>query len=589
MPPPPDVGNTRDSRFVGDLNPESIFIAATSDVAKDTASEIGDVGIWSWQREGVVHSNQDTEISSDLRRRKETYSSEHFLGRQLLPSLEKPCLSILPRPADFAALSQIYFQKFNSIFPIVDKEIFLKMDRTRSTTILLSQGICLAASASTAAAEYLRFSSDSGTLSQSDFSHRISRAMKSSVEIGLVTEKIVIIQALVLLSLFIQVRDGGDTAAQLSGRAVHHLHTLGLHIGRRSEKKLQPDFEETLFCCVWALDRLSAAFHGRPVLMHERDIGHDLEACFQNQSPCFRLLLKVISALDCTIELYRPKAMHNQSSRAIDFPDYEDLLIECGASREDMTLLGKFFASLPSHIFESLDVWLTEFLHQATIETLYQAISILSCRSSASNAVVRHAPGNIRMLFSAARITSIVSEEFSNRLSLFPFVPYAVSLSLSVAYQELRRSSVPMYQARARKQLQVNCNILKELTNVFWSASVMANMGEQVLEEMDKILRSLTERRQSSANDGTTVQVAPSADDTDAVSLTQPVGNTTTTSTTTNDNMNGLLNFEPSLFENIPDQDIFGQFDPDFDLEAFDAALGGGYLDMSLPANFENF
>jgi len=26
-----------------------------------------------------------------------------------------------------------------------------------------------------------------------------------------------------------------------------------------------------VFCCVWALDKLNAAFHGRPVLVHERD------------------------------------------------------------------------------------------------------------------------------------------------------------------------------------------------------------------------------------------------------------------------------------------------------------------------------
>ncbi|EHK99801.1 hypothetical protein M7I_4296 [Glarea lozoyensis 74030] len=44
---------------------------------------------------------------------------------------------------------------------------------------------------------------------------------------------------------------------------------------------------------------MNAAFNGRPVLMHERDIGLDMFKSFQEQKyPCFRLLLEVVKLLD---------------------------------------------------------------------------------------------------------------------------------------------------------------------------------------------------------------------------------------------------------------------------------------------------
>jgi len=51
---------------------------------------------------------------------------------------------------------------------------------------------------------------------------------------------------------------------------------------------------------------MNAAFNGRPVLMHERDLRKDLTCCFEEQEPCFRVFLKVIELLDKVIDLYRP-------------------------------------------------------------------------------------------------------------------------------------------------------------------------------------------------------------------------------------------------------------------------------------------
>lgn len=35
------------------------------------------------------------------------------------------------------------------------------------------------------------------------------------------------------------------------------------------------------------------------------------------------------------------------------------------------------------------------------------------------------------------------------------------------------------------------------------------------------------------------------------------------------------LNFDPSVFDSIADVDLFGMFDPAFDLDGFDACLEG--------------
>jgi hypothetical protein len=128
----------------------------------------------------------------------------------------------------------------------------------------------------------------------------------------------------------------------------------------------------------------------------------------------------------------------------------------------------------------------------ATLETFYHAVAILSCRGESRDLAARSSSAQVRQSLSAARITSIAGQEFHDQLSMIPIVPYAVSLSLSVAYQNLRHTKVPMYQERARGQIQANCDLLRELGNIFWSASLMADMGEEIVREMDRVSNSLT-------------------------------------------------------------------------------------------------
>lgn len=97
------------------------------------------------------------------------------------------------------------------------------------------------------------------------------------------------------------------------------------------------------------MDRMNAAFNGRPVSMHERDLRKDLEHCFERQEPCFRLFLEVIVLLDKVIDLYRPVA-HSGDAPALtwDFPDFEDVVLKCGSSQIGTTALGTFWLILES-------------------------------------------------------------------------------------------------------------------------------------------------------------------------------------------------------------------------------------------------
>jgi len=106
--------------------------------------------------------------------------------------LKQECLSTIPPPPSLEALSQIYFEKIHFIFPVLDREVYINLDLKDPARVLLQQGICLAACKDFAARNSLILAESSLTPRQ--FGERISSAMRMSIEIGLVTNKLVNIQ-----------------------------------------------------------------------------------------------------------------------------------------------------------------------------------------------------------------------------------------------------------------------------------------------------------------------------------------------------------------------------------------------------------
>lgn len=94
----------------------------------------------------------------------------------------------------------------------------------------------------------------------------------------------------------------------------------------------------------------------------------------------------------------------------------------------------------------------------------------------------------IRQSLSTSTLSSTIGRELHDQLVLFPFVPYALSLSLSIAYREMRHGKIPLHRARARAQFQTICDALSDLRDVYQSAATTAELGKKLLKEMDRVV-----------------------------------------------------------------------------------------------------
>lgn len=330
---PPRNGsfNTHSSRFVGDLNPEGMFIEATASVSARESSQKGDVGIWL-----PVGGNQPSQFI--------TSRPPLIMDRFLLPFVKEHCLSCLPPEDDYAKLKVTFIQKIHPIFPVLSLSA-LNEPPDNPTTVIHRQLVCLAAGSDPDMTQHLRLQNKGAVLlSPQDYSQALSSSVRAILETSLITDRVCHIQALAMLSFYVQptCAEEADLPAQLGGRAIHHIQTLGLHLLRYDA----PNCDElnNLFCAVWALDRINAAIYGRPCLLHERDIGADLDACIRKRPPCFRLFLFVIQWLDQVVELYRPGPSEEASGvdkvAYIDLPVLEAMIVNADALKVASSLIG---------------------------------------------------------------------------------------------------------------------------------------------------------------------------------------------------------------------------------------------------------
>ncbi|KAF9769579.1 hypothetical protein IL306_012991 [Fusarium sp. DS 682] len=472
----------------------------------------------------------------------------------LLPFVKEHCLSCLPPDADFRKLRSLYLDKIHPILPIIPESALDGPDGD-ATTVVLRQLVCLAASTDPSMAGYLHLQNKGDELLQcQDFMQSLSSAVRAILETSIITDRVLHIRALILLSLYTQPSSSeeADLPAQLGGRAIHHIQTLGLHLLKYDA----PNCEEleTLFCAVWAVDRINAAVYGRPCLMHERDIGANLDGCIKKRPPCFRLFLMVIQWLDQVIELYRPGPSAEASGldkiAYIDLPVLEAMIVNADALKVAGSLI-------------------------ATIETFYHAVIILSCRlprpgTLTAASTLPPPSANARRSLAAERIACAVLRD---HLSPMPFVPYAVCLALSVEYRKMRHSRLPMFRARAMHAFRRNCEMLRKFGDYFWSANVVAGLGERVLKEMERAANTLT--RESPPLEGTPNSVQQ------VNSVPLPVTNPSM--------MNSMPSVEQtvdfSLIDAISGADVFGAIDPSFNLGAVEDALEAN-LDIGLPMNW---
>lgn len=331
-------GRVSDSRFVGDLNPEAIFLATKSPSSEGESVQPADIGVW-LSRKPVENPRYYSALPAKTALSRSIYAPDPLTANFLLPHLEEQCLRLLPNNSDFEALRRIYVDDIYPLFPIID-ESALRSNETGPVTALLKQAICLSASTSPSAKPYLTFDQKdvAQSLERLDFSRQLALAMQTSINLGILKDRQNIILVLTVLALFTQFSDDHHASAEFTARAVSYVQTIGLHLLGKSNEETS---RTRIFLCVWAVDRLDAAFHGRPVLFHERDIGRDLISTISAQESSFQLFLRIILLLDKVIYLYRPTTSVSSNENMIaELSSFEELVEASGALRCSTKILG---------------------------------------------------------------------------------------------------------------------------------------------------------------------------------------------------------------------------------------------------------
>ncbi|KAH8691123.1 fungal-specific transcription factor domain-containing protein [Talaromyces proteolyticus] len=458
---PEDDDNDGEARFVGHLNPESTFLAATNQIPVSVKTD--DIGVW-------THDGTAEET-----RRNIMPATPKFELRDKNGYIRWEDLLYLPRESDFKVLYNLYLEEIHPVFPVIDQQIFENLPTNIAECTFLRLAICIAGSVSPKAKTHLKSSPErSHYSSRDDFIKELTFSLRLLLNLNVVRDKIVLVQGLSLAAMFTQLSENRDLSAELAASAVGYVHTTGLHLESQGKgndnSESQSEARARLFCCVWALDKLNAAFHGRPVMMHERDIGRNIESSISMQQPSFQLLLRIVVLLDQVIGLYRPS---NESKMSLegDFPLFEDLIEKSNAVNINSRFL-------------------------ATVETLYHSVAMLSYRSKSFHEPPTSSATFLRQNLSALKVTSLVSEglNMSSHYNL-PFVPYAISLSLRVTYRELRISRSSMLRERAKKQLLANSEILHRFESIFGSLSALAIMAELIVREMER--RTIQQQQQT--------------------------------------------------------------------------------------------
>ncbi|KAH8684215.1 hypothetical protein BGZ60DRAFT_366071 [Tricladium varicosporioides] len=360
--------------------------------------------------------------------------------------------------SDQAALVDIYFSRIHPILPLLSDAEFHEGLRTSNLPDSLLQAVCLVAAKEPKAAPYLRLQPGTGCLKPREFSNAIYSSLLNSLRLAPLRDKITLIRVLALMSLHIEGPEGADDSSLHLTQAIHHAQTIGLHLKRpgvsRSEKKL--------FWCLWGMDKVNAAMHGRPIMISDHDLGISAFVSESIDDKPFELWLKILTILSKVICLYRPTADPSVTGWEDDFIGFEEIL-------------------------EEVDAWSISSTAIVTLHVLYLAVAILSCRLRSSLESGRGTTSFLRQSLSALQLIALMCGDEPTDTYPFPFVPYGMSLALSVSYKRMRQSRLPHQQNQARNEFKQCCRALGALKSTWWSAEIMAGLSQRVLQEVNKV------------------------------------------------------------------------------------------------------
>ncbi|KAL3457731.1 hypothetical protein BJX64DRAFT_244307 [Aspergillus heterothallicus] len=444
-------------RFVGDLNPEAAFRERVD--APNGRHHRDNVGLWinapiNQSHEGNGGISDTSSIGTESIS-KQCFDPGSILHQRHLSAL-KAC-NRLPRLTR-EPLASIYFSRVNHILPLVEVELSSPGTFNRQPSVFLERAVCLVAAKDKAASSHLRLTPDGPLLTAREFCSDLYNGLVCAIDAALEPDRATRIRILALMSLHYEGYEGTEAASMHLCQAIHQAQTAGLHLERPNR---QPgDSLTNLFWCLWTLDKVHASMGGRPVLLADRDIGikrPDLTS--GGSKTAFGVWFALSELLSSVISFYRPSANDTTGWEA-DYPSFEEIV------------------GYP--VQEDLDC---ETL--ALLELFYHAIGILSCRYRPSNRPDGSRPSSTRQGLAAVRIYSLAATEFAQKLSPLPVVPYAVSLSMGVSYQQFRNSKLITHFDRAKNSLEACCTVLEDLSTSWYSAEAMARLGRKALRQIE--------------------------------------------------------------------------------------------------------
>lgn len=306
------------SRFIGHLNPEARLLARTRPSSPTSDRERDHLGVWC--REIVPDQTTEPGLTA-------ANSLQRYVN--VIREFE------IPDEAVCEALSNIYFSTIHRFIPLVDEMAFRRDRASGNLSVSLLLAVLLAACRDGRAKPHLWFSGPAGgskrqPLRTREFAQRTYTHLASLLKAEAETDRVVLIQVHALMSLHCEGCAGNEASSLNLFTAIHHLQVLGMHLPRADETDKSGRFS-TIFWSMWCLDRLNAAYNGRPTIIHERDMANKApftcskDAKRKELRP-FIVWLKLTALLDKTISYYRPGAEPTCTGWEEGFPSFEELL-----------------------------------------------------------------------------------------------------------------------------------------------------------------------------------------------------------------------------------------------------------------------
>lgn len=446
LTPPPPPTSPRDPpesstrpRFVGDLNPESVFLTSA---AVPLQRDLAECGVWAAPALASPHPPpQRQQHQQHQQHQRSTHVPLPHMPPAYRAYLDAIGAFSLPAPRAREALVSIFFDCVQPLLPILDAAAFREQCANSTVSVPLLHAVLMVAARHPSAARYLP-----AGVSARSFAQTTAEKVEALLHGGVERERLALVRIHALLGLHSEGPSGNETASLHLSTAVHHAYSLGLHLDRRVINRE----ELRLWWVLWALDALQASLCGRPVGVRREDVSVPTpEQC--GERGLFAAAMAVASVLAEVISLYRPG--NTASGWEGPWISLESLLPadETGVAAD-------------------------------TLRLFYHAVAILSHRSSASPDTA--SASYARRMASADAVVALFRAPNKALFPPLPIVPYAVALALTSYFSILRADPDSPHTAAHKTSFLCACSILEELDTYWFFAGAMAAMGRQAVERM---------------------------------------------------------------------------------------------------------